>query len=230
MKKEKPICIVLEAGHGDRSVTPGKRSPDPRKFGGPDQMFEGERNREIVLELYADLRQYLPPEIEVVDLCPGPVNIPIPVGKDPEKYKGSRRQWIDKKTRTHRVIHLSIHANAAGRSGWKNRVSGAVVFNHAKDDTLASKSLARFVHGRMRETAIGTRFKTISGGSFAVLRPFKNNCDRLASVLIEYAFMTNERNVKYMNSAAGKSQIVSAIYNGLVDFLNDLGVDTVGVS
>ena len=44
--------IVIEAGHGIGD--PGKRSPNPAKYGGPERMFEPEWNREIEYSWTAD--------------------------------------------------------------------------------------------------------------------------------------------------------------------------------
>jgi N-acetylmuramoyl-L-alanine amidase len=223
---KKKTIIVIEAGHG--IPTPGKRSPDPAKFGGPAQMFEGEFNRAISRELVGLLNQNST-GLEAIDLCPGPVNVPIPLKRPYPKNKYStRRGYIDTLcTWKHRVVHISIHSNAAPGKGWQTPHGARPLIR--KDVDNESLLLAQCLHDRMGfETSLENRFKHFDRNlllyNAGVLKPMDQKRQRLASVMMELGFMTSKRDVMILNSSEGRGQIVHALLHGVHDFLMELGI------
>lgn len=226
----KPISIIIEAGHGTK--TPGKRSPSPRIHGGPPQLLEGPWAREIASRLCTALRDDLPSEIDVIDLCPGPVNVPIPAKRKLKKVirpESTRRGWIDLECVKRDVIHLSIHANAAPGKGWQ-RPKGSVVFR-LDDDNPGSHIFANCILKEMQETIIGIRpgkqYKKPQTKGMAVLKPLDKKRPRLASAMVECGFMTSKRDVEIMNSEDGKRQIVDALLRAVFELLYELGIPTI---
>lgn len=213
--------VVIEAGHG--IPTHGKRSPDPAKHGGPEQMFEPVFSREIAARLVAMLRENNP-DLEVINLCPGPINTSIPIRKPwPKDLKRTRRGYIDSMClKKNRVIHLSIHANAAPGKGWQSP-EGSVQF-YREDAGNWSELFANCISKRMAETKIGCRYKKPKSAKMAVLKPIDKRRGRLASAMIECGFMTSKRDVKIMNSETGKAQIVDALHDAICYFLLELGI------
>ena len=216
IKNKKTILIVLEEGHGDRYTTPGKRSPDPAKHGGPPQVFEGE-----LVRGYAEyLEDYILGEIswremqkkvEVVRLCPGPLRSSLL----------ERRLWIDKMTRTYNVIHLSLHTNAAGNKGWYPKASGAGVFPH-KTATLEDSLLADKIYNQLASVGIGCRFNRPVKRRYSVLTPVNEKRKCLARCLIEFGFHTNKKDVIYMTSTHGKKERTQSVVNGLLEFIEEV--------
>jgi hypothetical protein len=187
--------------------------------------------REIAEELCTALRNDLPDAIQVVNLCPGPVNVPIPRGrlKSPLKAHNTRRGWIDLHCKTHQVIHLSLHANAAGNSGWYG-AKGSVQFVR-NDATPGSIVLAQHLYDEMAKTAFGCRYKKVQKKGMAVLKPLAKKgklpkYPRLAAAMLEAFFMTSQRDVKLAQSDKGKNQIVDACFRAILATLEDLGIDT----
>lgn len=193
--------ILIDNGHGQ--TTPGKRSPD-------GQFMEYKFNREIAARVVADLRdrgfdaQLIVPELEDISLaerCRRINAICFFHGKE-------------------NVILVSIHANAFGNGSEWTKPSGWSVYTskgQTKADILADHiALAAKKHlpsMQMRGDWADGDIDYEEG--FYILK--HTQCP---AVLTENGFMTNRKDVEFLQSRAGKQAIVDLHVEGIIEYLN----------
>jgi len=205
MPKQKPIIVAIDAGHG--MTTPGKRSPD-------GEFLEWGFNRNVADELESKLWKR---GINNINTTPGPIAIPI----------WDRQNFVDKLGAKHRVVYISIHANAAGKNGW-NDAKGAVVFHRIKA-SFETVQLAQSMYEEMDKLTIKMRHDVVVGRNLRNIatgrrkgKKRKPMRARLASVLVECGFMTNKRDVKYMSDPDYQWKIADAIANAISAFIEEV--------
>lgn len=192
--------ILIDNGHGQ--TTPGKRSPD-------GQFLEYKFNREIARRVVADLRD-----------CGYDASLLVPEDEDVSLQERCRR--ANTVTIFHgrdNVILVSIHANAFGNgsewtkpSGWSVYTSKGKTKADALSDSLAEAARKNLPSMQMRGD--------FSDGdidyeeSFYILKHTK-----CPAVLTENGFMTNRKDVEFLQSRAGKQAIVDLHVEGIIEYL-----------
>jgi len=203
---------LLDAGHGGMALgeylTPGKRSPDVR---GGEGIYEGEFNREICFRIQ-QLCQ-LSEEHRIIMINPGPINIPLirkkgQGGQCRVEFVNDLCNRFDRE----QVALISIHANAAGKSGW-GPANGFVIFT-AKNASKSSKMLSSIIASRMAKIpGLNRRLGGQLQANFTIIH--KTSCP---AILVECGFMTNIDDARLMASDDGINQIAMEIYNGMLEY------------
>lgn len=196
--------IHLDAGHGTRQYTQGKRSPDGR-------LFEGEYCRLLVRRLIVSLAEL---GYDCREVVPEPHDVPL-------SERCSRVNRAIRQERQKRHLFLSLHLNAAppeacNREGW-SVASGWTVYT-ARKCSVASESLARSLYGVAREFGLGGNRCVPQEGfwraDYRVLTA--TNCP---AVLTESLFMTNREEVDWLLSERGMDTLVNLHLLGILSHL-----------
>jgi N-acetylmuramoyl-L-alanine amidase len=189
--------IILDAGHGDRHNTPGKRSPI---WSDGSQYFEGEGNREIVkiaTQYLKNLGWYVRHTVEPNDVRD------VKLSKRIEISNLIYEQNPD-------AFQISVHSNGFHDES----ANGAEVFisNNASELSKDISEIWRIEHlfnmldfFAWYEYESGIQWRGIKTANFAMNRV------KCASILIETMFHTNEKECKILMSDNGKEQIAIAI-------------------
>lgn len=182
--------FLLDPGHEGMAfglyLRQGKQSPQV-----PPGIYEGEFNRKVcaLIESF-DPGKYL-------SIAPGPVNIPL---KD-------RIDFINELNEVEPCVSISIHANAADELGWSD-ARGFRVF-HSSNASDTSKRLAKLTHESL-EARLGRIIPPRSIKTENLSMVYKTDCP---AIYVECAFMTNEKEARFMASAWGQTKIAMAIYS-----------------
>lgn len=192
--------ILIDNGHGEN--TPGKRSPDGR-------FLEFKFNREIARRIVADLRdrgydaELLVEEDEDVPLA------------ERCRRANAHAQQLGKQN----VILVSIHANAFGDgrewtkpSGWSVYTSKGQTAADRLADCLAKAALKYVPNMKMRADFSDGDYDIEEG--FYILRH-----TTMPAVLTENGFFTNEQELQFLESRAGKQAIVDLHVEGIIEYL-----------
>ena len=192
--------ILIDNGHGQS--TPGKRSPDGR-------FLEFQFNRTIAKQIVDDLRDR---GYDAELLVPEDDDIPL-------QDRCKRVNDIVAREGKQNVILISIHANAYGNGKEWTSPSGWSVYTskgQTKADDLAD-SLAEAARKNLPSMQMRGDF---SDGdidyeeSFYILKHTK-----CPAVLTENGFMTNRKDVEFLQSRAGKQAIVDLHVEGIIEYL-----------
>ena len=184
--------ILLDNGHGGKingvPQTAGKRSPI---WSDGSQLFEGAFNREITSRLKelcdnSNIHcKIIVPELEDISLS--------------ERVKRVNRLYSKNKD----AILLSIHANGFS----KESANGFEIFTSKRE--TRSDIIAKIIHSEYVKEMIEFRDRGIKEANFYIIK--KTHCP---AVLIECAFMTNERECKILMTE--QDRIAKAIFNGIL--------------
>ena len=200
--KYKSIMIILAVpGHGGldpktgKYVTPGKRSPiwsDGR------QLFEGVFNREVV-SIIGDLCKKN--GIEFINIVPDWQDITL----------GERARRVKKEAAgKNNVLLLEIHANAA-ESSQANGFEFFTTVGETPSDNIADVMIKEYAESipsiRLRKGVGNSLDKDVN---FYLIKNTEPVCP---SILIECAFMTNEKECKMMMDEP--CVFARAIFNGI---------------
>jgi N-acetylmuramoyl-L-alanine amidase len=199
--------ICIDSGHG--SNTPGKRTPPFKKLfkSGSEAIKKGEQYREhyantgIANLLYIELKNRGYEVIRTGWNGKDSRNDPdVPLSDRQKKIRDSKCD-----------ISVSIHFNAIGDGKSFNSADGIGVYIHDKFAN-DSKRLAVCVFNELTK---GTKQKArgINAESFAMV-----NCKTMktkASILVECAFMTNEREAELMANSKYWLETAVEIANGI---------------
>lgn len=194
----KKLHVILDNGHGEN--TPGKRSPDGK-------FREYAWAREIVAMLVPELEErgisysVLVPETNDISLT--------------ERVK--RANAIAKENADKKCILISIHCNAAGNGaewlkarGW----SGWTSKGQTESDALAS-FLYEAAHEVLDPKNIKIRTDKTDGdedweSNFTIITK-----SSMPAVLTENFFQDNKSDVAYLNSKAGKKDVIDIHIKGI---------------
>lgn len=193
---------ILVPGHGGLSpggiyLTKGKRSPKI-----PPGIYEGAFNREVCRRVE---RMCISAAIPCVVANPGPMN---PTLRQRVAYCNA----VHAKTKD--CVVISIHANAAGKSGQWHDARGTVAF-HSPTGSLKSKALAHALVDKIAEFCSPLTSRGVKARRFAMVT--KTKCP---AVLLECGFMDNLKDVTYLASFNGQDQLATAIFH-TIEELNE---------
>lgn len=189
MKMFKKV-IALDDGHG--METPGKRTPTlPDGLTGETGarfMHENEFNRRVV---YLTEQNLLRCGFDVVQLAPGDKDVPLQ-----DRSQAAIAAGVD--------LVISVHANAlTGKFGPQQGVS-----THYYPTDQTSKAYATLIQNYL---IMGTiqRNRGIVASDFHMLRvPFRAG---IPSILVECAFMDNEREAKLLLSESFRQEVADEL-------------------
>lgn len=196
--------ILIDNGHGEN--TPGKRSPDGlfREYKYVREIAE-EIERELIAKGY-DAERIVKETVDV-----------------PLSERSRRINEICGRLGTANVILVSIHCNAAGNGQeWKNARGWAAYTS--KGNTKADK-LADFLYKAAENNFPG---KTIRKDFQDGDPDWEENFHMLAktkcpAVLTENFFMDNQKDVSYLLSLEGRTSIVRAHIEGIINYIKSVG-------
>ena len=209
--------IILDCGHGMNDTTKGKYSPllDPNEFNLRDvtvyqnRFREGNFNRLIGQRLERMLKD-AGFEVHIVNDCYKDNSLNDRVKKANE---------IAKKYGKDNCIYISIHSNASGNGiDWKNATGVSV--HCCRKSSEKSKKLARLIYKHVLDKGYnGNRSipkDHIWYNDFFVL---KNTT--MPAVLVENLFYDNKSDLKKLMSDEHRDVIVSYLYNGILEFIDE---------
>jgi N-acetylmuramoyl-L-alanine amidase len=198
--------FLLDPGHAGlhKGVyeTPGKRSPE---FDGK-VLYEGVQNRKIVNLILEKAERV---GIDAIDI----------VNSNRDISLGERVRRANEIGREVKCVYISIHANAAGPGGWYP-ASGIEIFTskgQTKSDVFAEMLISRTVE--QFEDTVKWRFNTTDSdrdkeANFKVLRD-----TTMPAVLAEFGFMTDEDEVRRMDTDEWRNQCADAVVNAMIDWV-----------
>lgn len=196
--------ILIDNGHGEN--TPGKRSPD-------GLFREYKYVREIAEEIE---RKLIARGYDAERIVKETVDVPL-------SERSRRINEICRRLGTSNVILVSIHCNAAGNGQeWKNARGWAAYTS--KGNTKADK-LANSLYEAAENNFPG---KTIRKDFQDGDPDWEENFHMLAktkcpAVLTENFFMDNQKDVSYLLSLEGRTSIVRAHIEGIINYIKSVG-------
>ena len=193
--------ILIDNGHGEN--TPGKRSPDGR-------FLEFKFNREIAARIVAGLRDR---GYDAGLLVEEAEDIPL---SERCRRANAHSQALGKQN----VILVSIHANAFGNGREWTKPRGWSVYTskgQTRADLLAD-DLAKAAIKYLGKSAIRSDF---ADGDIDYEEGFYILKHTLSpAVLTENLFFTNEDDLQFLESKAGKQAIVDLHVEGIIEYLS----------
>ena len=209
--------IILDCGHGMNDTTKGKYSPllDQNEFNLRDvtvyqnRFREGNFNRLIGQRLERMLKD-AGFEVHIVNDCYKDNSLNDRVNK---------ANQIAAKYGKGNCIYISIHSNASGNGiDWKNATGVSV--HCCRKSSEKSKKLARLIYKNILDKGYnGNRSipkDHIWYNDFFVL---KNTT--MPAVLVENLFYENKSDLKKLMSDEHRDVILSYLYNGILEFINE---------
>ena len=209
--------IILDCGHGMNDTTIGKYSPllDPNEFNLRDitvyqnRFREGNFNRLIGQRLERMLKD-----------AGFEVHIVSDSYKDNSlKDRVNKANHIAAKYGKDNCIYISIHSNAAGNGIAWNNATGVSV-HCCRKSSEKSKRLAQLIYKHVLDKGYnGNRSipkDHIWYNDFFVL---KNTT--MPAVLVENLFYDNKSDLKKLMSDEHRDVIVSYLYNGILEFIDE---------
>lgn len=197
--------ILIDNGHGENTI--GKRSPDGlfREYKYAREIAES-IERELKTKGY-DAERIVKETIDVT-----------------LEERVRRVNEVCERLGASNVVLVSIHCNAAGNGDWKNARGWSAYTSKGKtkSDELATMLYGEAVHNFTGQTIR----KDFSDGdpdweeSFYVLK--KTKCP---AVLTENFFMDNKKDVSYLLSLEGRTQIVKTHVDAIIKYVAKYGKD-----
>lgn len=177
---------ILDPGHGGFAFghycTKGKQSPEV-----PPGIYEGVFNRQVAwnvgLHMLRERKQ------EVVVTAPSAINVPLK----------TRVEFVNSLPFDDMAL-ISIHANAAGNSGW-SEASGARVFTPRMADTqtkVLAGLLEQFIDIATQDGSLPYGRRARGRADFTVIHKV-----RCPAILVECGFMTNMDDARFLASERG---------------------------
>ena len=169
--------VILDDGHGEFPLTPGKRTP----IFSPDGTFmhENDFNSEVVALIYKKLKRI--PSVDVSFTAEENYDVPLNT-----RIIRANRAWQDHQNyfgkENSKCILISVHANAYGDGKTFNSAKGVSTF--CCSSPPAERKLAETIH------------KHLKGGTTQIDRGVQEICfdilkrGNMTSCLVECAFMT----------------------------------------
>ena len=195
--------ILLDNGHGEN--TPGKRSPD-------GIFREYKYAREIAQDIERELRTR---GYDVERIVKEAIDVPL-------AERARRVNEICGKLGASNVVLVSVHCNASKNGEWGTARGWSAYTSKGKtkSDELATMMYVEAGHNFAGQTIR----KEFSDGdpdweeSFYMLT--KTKC---AAVLTENFFMDNQKDVSYLLSLEGRTQIVRTHVDALINYVTKYG-------
>lgn len=195
--------ILLDNGHGEN--TPGKRSPD-------GIFREYKYAREIAQDIERELRTR---GYDVERIVKEAIDVPL-------AERARRVNEICGKLGASNVVLVSVHCNASKNGEWGTARGWSAYTSKGKtkSDELATMMYVEAGHNFAGQTIR----KEFSDGdpdweeSFYMLT--KTKC---AAVLTENFFMDNQKDVSYLLSLEGRTQIVRTHVDALIKYVSKYG-------
>ena len=216
MDKSK-VLVMLDNGHG--SNTSGKRSPVlpdymQQKYN-TDRLYEYKYTREIVSRIKDELiKEGIPYYIVTPETTD--ISLVTRVKRVNNKYTECKKKRI-------KAFLISVHVNAAGNGGWKTATGWSTwtSVGQTAGDKLADK-LYEAAHVVLDPKKLKIRTDMSDGdedweSNFYILK--NTNC---AATLTESFFMDCEKDVDYLLSEEGKTDIVKIHVDGIKRYINSL--------
>lgn len=189
------LRILLDNGHGQE--TPGKRSP---VWADGSQLFEYEFNRDIVRRI---ARMLAHKSITFDIIVHENTDIPLYV-------RANRVNHICSVNGAKNCLLLSIHANAAGGTGWEVWTSIGQTMADDYAEIIYKRAKIAFPEWEMRyDMTDGDHDKE---DDFTILK--KTQCP---AVLTENFFMDTERDCRFIMSEAGRNRIARMHFDAILD-------------
>ena len=210
----KKVCVLLDPGHVRQ--TPGKRSPDGR-------LLEYQYTREILFRIQEELMKLgidswnTHPEDDFVNskYDNDSRDLVLRVSRINAKYKSLKAEGKS-------AILLSIHVNAAGNGGWYNATGWSA---YTTKGVTNSDKLSECLYEAAEEVLVlqdKKIRKDFSDGDcdyesdFYVIK--KSNCP---AILTENFFMDSKKDIEYLLSEQGKSDIVNIHVKGVLKYIKN---------
>lgn len=191
--------VLIENGHGTN--TPGKRSPDNR-------VIEGRYAREIARRVALELEER---GVPYALICPEDEDTPL-------RTRVYRANTLNSQYRDGTIL-VSLHSNAAGSDGkWHNAhgMSAHVALNaSANSKTFARCLISSFESNDMCVRKCNGDREPYWSQNLCICRE-----TRMPAVLVEMFFHDNKDDVNFATSEEGKTKIVNALVNGIMDFID----------
>ena len=211
----KSIHIILDYGHV--SNCPGKCSPDK-------SFFEWKFNREVgkkILQRLTDLGYNVH---STWDKDHEPNSTPNVMCNS--KQLNNALNWRAREVNrlcalygSQKCLSVSIHANAAGNSGWSN-ASGFSVFV-GKTASANSKRLARLIYDEADSRGLrGNR--SVPAGHYWTQGLAMCDSTVCPAVLTECMFYDNKGDLELLKTASGKQLIIEAHVAGIRKYIEQL--------
>ncbi|MHB9027076.1 MAG: N-acetylmuramoyl-L-alanine amidase family protein [Armatimonadota bacterium] len=189
--------VYLDDGHG--KDTPGKRTP---RFPDGHYMPENEFNAAVVRYLASILTAH---GLTVIQISPESSDTPLT--KRVQRANDHHRALMKKAT--FRSVLVSVHANAYGNGVTFNSANGVEVFYYSGRFKRESAVLARDVLAELLKGTPQTN-RGVKTASFYMIRK-----PEMPSVLVEYAFMTNLREARLLDSDAFRRECAQETAAGI---------------
>lgn len=180
------LKIALDAGHGGKNSTPGKRSPDGE--------YEWNFNNKVLLSFTKEIKKYENVEILRVDDASGKTDVPL------KKRAADANHWGAD-------IYLSFHHNA--NTGVWGRWTGTEIFVHP-NSSARTHSIAHDIQ-RALVTAYKLKGRGVKDGNFQVLRE-----TNMPAILIEGGFMDSLIDIKILRDDTVLSRVGIAVAQVIV--------------
>lgn len=179
--------LLLDAGHSGVTFghywTKGKRSP-----GVPPGYYEGAFNREV-----CRLLEKRNPD-SVLTINPDPREFPL----------SDRIAYLDQLQGKFDTVVASIHSNAHGNGSKWTEANGFTVFVYDGNISRTTQDFAELIETEL-DAKTELRNRGVKKANFKILK-----C-RAPAVLVELGFMTNRKDVDYLQNQSGILHCVNAI-------------------
>lgn len=175
------LKIAIDAGHGGKNSTPGKRSPDGE--------YEWDFNNKVLQSFNKEIEKYENVEILRVDDASGKTDVPL------KKRAADANHWGAN-------IYLSFHHNA--NTGVWGTWTGTEIFVHP-NSSARTHSIAHDIQ-RALVKAYKLKGRGIKDGNFQVLRE-----TNMPAILIEGGFMDSLIDIKKLRDDAVLSKVGIAV-------------------
>jgi N-acetylmuramoyl-L-alanine amidase len=190
--QEKPIIIVIDAGHG--GTDPGKPHSDPNLY----------HEKALNLEVARKTGEQIEKNIE---------NVKVLYTRTEDKYMGLSDR-VEFANNQKADFLLSIHCNSSPNAA----VMGSEVHIHSRKLT-ASNQLAALIGAELQKVT-EKRFRGIVDAKQRNRNLYMTQYADMPSVLVEVGYMTNPSEEKYLNSEAGQNKIAQALMQACQKFID----------
>lgn len=205
VKMPNKINWILDPGHPgmafDQYLIRGKQSPQV-----PPGIYEGKFNRSIcdTITCYQD----------AVVTVPGPINVPLST-----RVKFARQ--LNK--RIGNCALISVHANAAGKSGWSG-ANGFAIF-HSRQASEKSKLLARIVEEELSSGQDRIKSRGIKKANFSIITLGQKKIlnGGMPSILVELGFMTNWDEAALLAKAGYRWILANLVSQSMTRYESEVG-------
>jgi N-acetylmuramoyl-L-alanine amidase len=196
--------IILDPGHGGIDKDGNYTTAPNKMFKFPDglTLYEGEINREIVLNMLECFKDY--PEFNVITTVSDARDIALKQRVNLANYYNPAE-----------TIFISIHCNAGGGTGFEIFTTKG----ENKSDILAEE-IANAVEHIYKREGLGLRYDTVDGDKdkeeqFYVIR--KTLCP---AVLIECGFFDNRKDAEHLIDPVFQGDIASFYVTGILNYIS----------